>query len=391
MPANLPPEARAKWLRVMEAKTPEEKLRALEEFLSAVPKHKGTENLVHWARRRMAQLRRELEVRRAKERMIRAGRSTYLLSKEGDAQLVLVGPPSSGKSSLLKCLTNAKVEPDDIPYSTTDPIPGMFIQDDVYFQLVKAPSMNLDNAEADQNSLALALARNADGVLLILDILSDPLREFKRIEEIFKDNGIYLTKPRSLVKVERTMSGGIQVIGKLSGCTVEDVKRLLMSYGLSSAVVTIEGEAELTDIEDAIIREWVYKPSMVMLTKLDLVDKEYAEAIIRALSAKVPCIAVSLNRCSIDRGRLCEFLISILDMIRVYTKEPWSNTYSRKPYLLRRGSTVGDLSRRIHDRLYEGFRYAKVWNIADYPGNYKRVGLNYVLRDGDIVEIHSTI
>ncbi len=40
MPANLPPEAKAKWLKVMEAKTPEEKLKALEEFLSAVPKHK---------------------------------------------------------------------------------------------------------------------------------------------------------------------------------------------------------------------------------------------------------------------------------------------------------------------------------------------------------------
>ncbi|WP_243679512.1 hypothetical protein [Vulcanisaeta souniana] len=40
MPANLPPEAGKKWEKVMEAKTPEEKLRALEEFLSAVPKHK---------------------------------------------------------------------------------------------------------------------------------------------------------------------------------------------------------------------------------------------------------------------------------------------------------------------------------------------------------------
>jgi hypothetical protein len=49
MPTNLPAEARAKWAKVMEAKTPEEKILALQEFISAVPKHKGTENLLLWA------------------------------------------------------------------------------------------------------------------------------------------------------------------------------------------------------------------------------------------------------------------------------------------------------------------------------------------------------
>ncbi len=91
MPANLPPEAKAKWLKVMEAKTPEEKLKALEEFLSAVPKHKGTENLVHWARRRMAQLRREIEERRVKERSLRSGGGANIyVEKEGDARWLLL-------------------------------------------------------------------------------------------------------------------------------------------------------------------------------------------------------------------------------------------------------------------------------------------------------------
>jgi len=128
MVTNLPAEAKAAWAKVMEAKTPEEKLRALQEFLSKVPKHKGTENLVRWVRRRIAQLKREIEMRKIKERSIRSGSGRKLLiEKEGDVQLVVAGPPMSGKTSLLKCLTNAKVEPDDIPYSNTEPIPGMFI------------------------------------------------------------------------------------------------------------------------------------------------------------------------------------------------------------------------------------------------------------------------
>ncbi|MEM1710149.1 MAG: GTP-binding protein, partial [Sulfolobales archaeon] len=43
MVTNLPAEAKAKWVKYSDAKTPEEKLKALQEFLSAIPKHKGTE------------------------------------------------------------------------------------------------------------------------------------------------------------------------------------------------------------------------------------------------------------------------------------------------------------------------------------------------------------
>jgi len=69
MPTNLPAEAKAKWIKVMEAKTPEEKIRALEEFLSAVPKHKGTERLREWATKRLAELREEIEEKR-KRRLV---------------------------------------------------------------------------------------------------------------------------------------------------------------------------------------------------------------------------------------------------------------------------------------------------------------------------------
>jgi Predicted GTPase len=52
----------------MEAKTPEEKIRAIQDFLSSVPKHKGTENLVYWAKRRLAELREEAEKQRKKSK-----------------------------------------------------------------------------------------------------------------------------------------------------------------------------------------------------------------------------------------------------------------------------------------------------------------------------------
>ena len=86
MPANLPAEAKAKWLKVMEARSPREKLEALKEFLSCVPKHKGTEKLVMHARRQMAILRREIEA----EKRRRAGKGpTFFVEKEGDVQVVM--------------------------------------------------------------------------------------------------------------------------------------------------------------------------------------------------------------------------------------------------------------------------------------------------------------
>ncbi len=391
MPTNLPPEARAKWIKVMEARTPEERLRALEEFLSVVPKHKGTENLVHWVRRRIAQLRREIEAKKLKERAVKArgGASPYI-EKEGDAQVVVIGPPLSGKSSLLKCLTNARVEPDDLPYTDSEPIPGMFIEDNVYFQLIKVPSLNLDDVESSLNVLAASMIRNADGVILVLDASQDPLWQFNRIREVLKEHGVYIVKPRGYVTIEKRPMGGIQVSGRLVGATTDDVRKLLMSYGINNAIVKIEGEATLDDIEEAILKDFVYKPTVVLLNKADLVGGDVAYYV-KTISVELPVLPCSLIECKIDRKSLCEALLKAMDLIRVYTKEPESPTYSPKPFVLKKGSTVGDLARMIHSRLYETFKYARIWKIDRFPNNPKRVGLNYELNDGDVVEIHSTL
>mgnify|MGYP001770710642 FL=1 len=375
MPANLPAEARAKWIKVMEAKTPEEKIRALEEFLSAVPKHKGTENLVHWVRRRIAQLRREVEERRAKERARGGGLRIYV-EKSGDIQLALIGPPMSGKSLFMRCLTNANIEPDYIPYSTTMPIPGMFIEDNVYFQVVKAPSLNLDG-EGELNDIALAILRNADGALIMLDCSRDFERDFKMIVDLALNDGIYLIKPRGFVRIEKRVGMGIQVVGKVTNATYSDVVRLLNDYGIYGALIYIDGEATLSDIEDALIRNPIYKPSIAILNNAGKCADEP--------KLGIPTVKAELSRCEVDRRGLAELIIKYMGYVRVYTKEPWSDTHSKKPFVLKAGSTVGDLAQKIHSDLYKSFKYARVWR----NGVVKRVGLNYTLQDGDIVEIHA--
>jgi ribosome-interacting GTPase 1 len=79
LPANLTAEAKAKWEKAIAIKDPEEKIKALQEFLSAIPKHKGNERLRDQVKRKIAALRAELEERRQKRRRA----SSHLWKRRG--------------------------------------------------------------------------------------------------------------------------------------------------------------------------------------------------------------------------------------------------------------------------------------------------------------------
>ncbi|HDI46640.1 MAG TPA: GTP-binding protein, partial [Candidatus Methanomethylia archaeon] len=167
MPTNLPPEAKVLERRYREARTLQEKIRALEAYISAIPEHKGTEKLLRHLKRRLADLRRELEEQ--KKRRVGGGVG-FAIKKEGAAQVVILGMPNSGKSTLLAALTAAKPEIADYPCTTTMPVPGMMPYEDIQIQLVEAPALMEGASEGVAWGLqVLSLARNADGLIILLD------------------------------------------------------------------------------------------------------------------------------------------------------------------------------------------------------------------------------
>ena len=387
MPANLPAEARAKWIKVMEAKTPEEKIKALEEFLSAVPKHKGTANLRLWATRRLAELREEIEIRRRK----RAGRGPrFFIEKEGAAQVIVVGPPNTGKSSIVSILTGAKTKIADYPYSTIEPVPGMYKFKDVLFQLIDTPPLS-PSSRSGLNSRVIGLIRNADAIMIIMDINGDPIDDFEKIYDELSSHGILLHKPRGRVVIERQRSGklGIRValMGRLLDCTPDDIRKLLESYRINNALVKIYGDVTLDDVEQAVFESRLYKPSIIVINKADL-DLKEALTKGRLLKKMNPDIPVIVASAKWRKGfeKLGEILFNELELIRIYTKQP-NGQVSDKPLILKKGSTVLDVAKSIHKKFVENFLYAKIWGpSAKYPG--ERVGLDHILHDGDIVEIH---
>ncbi len=390
MVTNLPAEARAKWIKVMEARSIEEKIKALEEFLSSVPKHKGTENLRSWARRRLAELKEELEEKRRRK----SGKGPrFFIEKEGAAQVVVLGPPNSGKSSIVHVLTGAKTIIADYPFSTTEPIPGMLKYEDVLFQLIDTPPL-IPGKKGLWNTRVIGLVRNADAVIIVLDAVNNPYQQFLEISSELESSGILLTKPKGRVVIEKQRTGktGIRVtlMGKLVGCTIDDVRKLLEGYRIYNAHVKIYGEATLDHVEQAIFESRMYKPAIVIINKADLNLKEAIKSgkRIREINNSIPIIIASakLRKGFEDLGRI---LFKTLDLIRVYTKQPNSEP-SSKPLILKRGATVLDVAKAIHSSFVDTFLYARIWGpSAKYPG--ERVGLDHVLEDKDIVEIHAKI
>jgi hypothetical protein len=389
MPTNLPPDAKKKWAEVEATKNPRERLQRMQEFLSLVPKHKGTLKLRGQIKKQIAVMRKEMEEKKRK----RAGKGgpKYFIEKESAAQIVLLGVTNVGRSSLLGAVTNSKVEVSPTPYTTREPVPGIMNFEDIQFQILEAPALMEGSAEGRAWGLqTLALARNADGLILMVDLSQNPVEQLSLVLGELEKARILVSKPKARVEIERKFMGaGLRIIvfGRLVDCSFRDVEELLKSYRIGDAVVKISGEATLDEVEDAIFENTVYKPAIIVANKIDLAGADGNLMLLKAyVSDKLPIIAVSCNS-GYGLDKLGETLFKTLDVIRVYTKEPNEKDYSRKPFVLKKGATVYDLAKNIHSDFKENFYFAKIWakRLAFSP---QKVGASFVLEDKDIVEIH---
>jgi ribosome-interacting GTPase 1 len=175
MPANLTPIYHRAEERFRSSKTVEEKIDALEEMLRVVPKHKGTDGLQADIKARIAKLK--------KQPPSKAGKATHshVVPREGAGQVALVGPPNSGKSTLVAALTNAEPDVAPYPFTTREALPGMMRFEDIVFQLIDLPPLNEDHVEpwvfdivrrADLLWIVVTVENAVDGLELTRRILA---------------------------------------------------------------------------------------------------------------------------------------------------------------------------------------------------------------------------
>ncbi|MEM2145668.1 MAG: GTPase, partial [Candidatus Jordarchaeaceae archaeon] len=189
MPINLNPEAQVALKKLEEAETKEAKVAAIQELLQCMNKHKGTEKFENQLKKRLAKLKAELE----KEKLRKSGiSSVFSVKKQGAGQVILVGLTNTGKSALLNHLTGAKARVDDYPFKTTRPEVGILNYDSVPIQIVEAPALFEDFSNSENGPQVLSLIRNADSLVLVIDLSQDVLRQVSILLRELESAGILL-------------------------------------------------------------------------------------------------------------------------------------------------------------------------------------------------------
>jgi ribosome-interacting GTPase 1 len=325
VPANLTPEYKEAEARFRSAVTREEKIDALEHMLRVIPKHKGTDKLQADLRSRLSRLKREPRKKGAK------GHS-HKVPHEGAGQVILVGPPNAGKSSLVATLTHAKPEVAPYPMTTRDAVPGMMPYLDVAFQLVDLPPL----CEEHVDPWVYDVVRGGDLAWLVVSI------------------------ERPLVGVELTLE-------------------LLEQKAIGLQPLGAPRPSEIRP-------GWIYKEAILVVTGMDRDGADGdLEALGELLETSWPTVPVStVTETGLED--LGKRTFEALDIIRIYTKEPGKEADMAQPFTLPRGSNVGDLARLIHKDVAEGLKFARVWGPSAFDGQSVKVA--HVLEEGDVVEIH---
>jgi ribosome-interacting GTPase 1 len=194
MPTNLPADYFNAEERFRSATTPEDKVKYLEEMMSTIPKHKGTDHLRSDLRKKLSKLKTAATSKKTSKKQV----SPYHINKEGAGQIVIVGCTNAGKSSLVQTQTNAEPEISQVPFTTWSPMPGMMYIDNIQVQLIDTPPFCEDYIDPE----FLNLIRRVDLVLIMLDLHTDPVQQLKFIYQKLQENRIAPQHLEGLIEEE---------------------------------------------------------------------------------------------------------------------------------------------------------------------------------------------
>lgn len=182
-----------------EAQTDKERLVALEEMIRTMPSHKGAEALRANLRTRYKKLKERLEKEKAKSK----SRGKHAGIKKGEMQAVLFGFTNSGKSSILKALTNANPKITSYGFATKEPLQGILNYENCHIQVIDLPPIGSEYFD-------MGMINTPDTILLVAEKTSE-IPELKamlkkaRAKQIVVFNKIDLYDANSIRKIEETL------------------------------------------------------------------------------------------------------------------------------------------------------------------------------------------
>jgi ribosome-interacting GTPase 1 len=330
MTTNLTPQYREAEEEFRQAISPEAKLEALEKMLRLIPKHKGTEKMQGDIKKRIAKWKTQSEQAKKKG----GGRTDPShVPKEGAAQVAVIGPVNTGKSSLISVMTNLEPNIAEYPFTTRIPQPGMMFHHGIPIQLVDTPALDPNVTER----WISGLIRNADMALVVLDLARDDLIEqWEAVHAVLED--------------------------------------LKITLAASDSEKTIEDNG------------WATLPSIYLGNKCAMDEAEERLSILGELFEDLPPIHPVSARTGSGLEDFKERVTDSMRLIRVFSKPPGKDPDMNNPFVLKRGATVSELAKTVHKDLAKKMKFARVWGEEVYDG--QRVAMDYELIDGDIIELN---
>jgi len=346
MPANLSADYLKAEERYRAATTNEEKLAALEEMFTTIPKHKGTEKMQADIKTRISKLKKEMS---SPSRGGAKRADWFHVEKQGAGQVVVFGAPNCGKSALVRELTGLHTEVAAYPFTTTQPAAGMMEFEDIQIQLVDTPPVSPESP-----AWLFHIMRTADILAWMLDLSDDNLLETtEQTQALLQKANIALSSPSSTVQSPTSSPDSAFILHP------------------SSLVPHPSPHASKTCLR--------------LGAKADDPQATDRLAILRELIGNVEVLSVSVEH-HVGLEELKRRLFAMLEVIRVYTKKPGKPVEMRDPVILHIGATVTDAAYHLHKDFAQHLQFARLWNDSGHDG--QRVERSHVLQDKDILEFH---
>ncbi len=356
-------------------------IQELEEELTKTKYNKRTQKHIGLVKAKLAQLK---ERERARSSSGKKG-AGYSVRKSGDASVIMIGFPSSGKSTLLNILTGANSPVAAYEFTTLDVIPGMLEHRHAKIQILDVPGIVHGAAIGrGRGKEVLAVIQNADLIIFLVDVYRPEALAVLQ-KEVY-DSHVRVNQQKPDVKIVKKSRGGIS-IGKTVSCPDldnETIEAIMRQMRLNNVDVIIRTPITVDQLIDVIEGNKQYLPGIIVLNKIDAVSSEELETVKKKIH---PDICVSASE-GINIETLKDMIFYKLNLIRIYCKEVGKKADMNVPMVMKKGTTLRDMCLRLHKDFVNKFKFAKIWGVSvKYPGQ-RVLKVTHVLQDKDVVELH---